>query len=292
MKKILVPVDFSGHTGITCTYALEYARIYGAEIRLFHTYFDQIIISDTSFPDSINMTNLYNEGLLREIINQAQKSMDDLKAKLDAKIHDEHLANVSLTTTVTGGEMENELRDLCQEYHPDLVIMGTKGKGKNLNVWGKVATYIINHAKVPVLTVPEMETFKGFEHIMFSADLSEWNADSLKKVMQTFEAIPFHIFCVHFLLKGKHEEEPDKMKILGEKFRKEKESGRLSFDMIEVTEDNQKAIDYFVASKSISIIAFQPYRHSMFYSFFTKNITKRNLFATNVPLLAIPVQEI
>ncbi len=37
MIKILLPVDFSGHTEITCRYALEFARCGGAEIKLFHT---------------------------------------------------------------------------------------------------------------------------------------------------------------------------------------------------------------------------------------------------------------
>jgi len=69
MKKILVPVDFSGHTDITCTYALELAQKYGAEIRLFHTFFDQFIIADSSFPESIDMSTMYNEEFLKEIMH-------------------------------------------------------------------------------------------------------------------------------------------------------------------------------------------------------------------------------
>jgi len=38
MKKILVPVDFSGHTEITCKYAMELAKAYSAEIHIFHTF--------------------------------------------------------------------------------------------------------------------------------------------------------------------------------------------------------------------------------------------------------------
>ena len=61
MKKILVPVDFSDHTDITCTYALKFAEAYKAEVNLFHSYFDQIILTDTTFPDSMNMNAVYNE---------------------------------------------------------------------------------------------------------------------------------------------------------------------------------------------------------------------------------------
>jgi len=38
----------------------------------------------------------------------------------------------------------------------------------------------------------------------------------------------------------------------------------------------------------ISLIAFQPHKRSLLYMMFTRNITKKNLFATNVPLLALP----
>ncbi|MEI7664149.1 MAG: universal stress protein, partial [Bacteroidota bacterium] len=75
MKKILVPVDFSSHTEITCRYAIEFAKAYSAEIRLFHTYFDQIIIADTSFPDTLDMSTIYNEELMKEIFRQAERNM-------------------------------------------------------------------------------------------------------------------------------------------------------------------------------------------------------------------------
>ena len=83
MKKILVPVDFSLHTDITCQYALELASIYGAELKLFHTYFDQIILTDASFPETLDMTTLYNEQLMREIFRQSEASMKELQEKLE-----------------------------------------------------------------------------------------------------------------------------------------------------------------------------------------------------------------
>ncbi|HTX89507.1 MAG TPA: universal stress protein [Bacteroidales bacterium] len=288
MKKILVPVDFSGHTGITCAYALEYLRHTGGEIRLFHTYFDQIIISDTNFPDSVSMTTLYNEGLLKEVIALAERNMNDLKAELEEKIRAGALQGITITSVLTGGEIEQELKELCLSYHPDLVIMGTTGKGKNINVWGQVSTYIITHAKVPVMTVPDIESFRGFSNIMFAADLTDWNTHSVKVILDTFAGIPFHLYCVHFLLKGKTTDETEKMKALGDRFAEEQVKGQLSFELAEVTEDNQKAIDRFAAQHSVSLIAFQPYKHGFLYNLFTKNITKKNLFATNIPLLAIP----
>jgi nucleotide-binding universal stress UspA family protein len=288
MKKILVPVDFSGHTDITCRYAIEFAKVFGAEIKLFHTYFDQIIIADTSFPDTLDMSTIYNEELMKEIFRQAERSMAELEEKVNNLIKKENIANVTITTILTGGELEYELKGICTEFHPDLVVMGTTGKGNNINIWGKVSSFIIDHAKVPVITVPEIKSFRGFGTIMFAADLSAGNAATISGLIDLFSAFSARIHVVHFITKSKQNDEYVRMKGLQLKFGKEEKTNQVSFEVVEVAEDNQAAVDQFVAEKKIDMIAFQPHKHNLLYMFFTKNITKKNLFATNVPLLSVP----
>ncbi len=289
MKKILVPVDFSSHTDITCRYAIEFARVFGGEIKLFHTYFDQIIIADTSFPDTLDMSTIYNEELMKEIFRQAERNMDELEEKVNNLIQKENIADIKVSSTVTGGELEHELDGICLEFHPDLVVMGTTGKGKNVNIWGKVSTFIIDHAKVPVITVPDIKNFHGFGSIMFAADLSEGNAATISELMDLFSVFSARIHVVHFITKVKQSDAYVRMKVLQMKFGKEEKTNQICFEVIEVAEDNQTAVDQFVAANKIELIAFQPHKHSLLYMFFTKNITKKNLFATNVPLLAVPV---
>ena len=289
MKKILVPVDFSSHTDITCRNAIEIARVFGGEIKLFHTYFDQIIIADTSFPDTLDMSTIYNEELMKEIFRQAERNMDELEEKVNNLIQKENIADIKVSSTVTGGELEHELDGICLEFHPDLVVMGTTGKGKNVNIWGKVSTFIIDHAKVPVITVPDIKNFHGFGSIMFAADLSEGNAATISELMDLFSVFSARIHVVHFITKVKQSDAYVRMKVLQMKFGKEEKTNQICFEVIEVAEDNQTAVDQFVAANKIELIAFQPHKHSLLYMFFTKNITKKNLFATNVPLLAVPV---
>lgn len=288
MKKILVPVDFSSHTDITCRYALEFARAFGAEIKLFHTYFDQIIIADTSFPDTLDMSTIYNEELMKEIFRQAEHNMEELAEKFRHLVKKENVQDITISSTVTGGELEHELTGICTDFHPDLVVMGTTGRGNNLNIWGKVSSFIINHAKVPVITVPEIKNFHGFSTIMFAADLSEGNAATISGLIDMFSSFSARIHVVHFITKAKDTDAYDRMKVLQKKFGKEEKTNQVMFEVIEVAEDNQAAVDQFVAANKIELIAFQPHKHTMLYMFFTKNITKKNLFATNVPLIAVP----
>ncbi len=290
MKKILIPVDFSGHTDLTCNYALEFSRVSGADILLFHTYFDQIIIADSSFPDTIDMSTMYNEELLKEVFHQAEKNISELKEKIERRIHKEQL-NITIHTALSGGEIEQELRLICKDYQPDLVIMGNTGKGKTLNVWGKVSTFIIDHAKVPVLTIPEISKYKGFKNIMFATDLSGISESSIRKIIGYFSDFPIQIYCTHFIAKEKLSDEATKMEALKKIFKKEEKDGLVTFHLVETTEDNQTAINLFISENHIDLIAFQPHKHGFLYLLFTKKITKKNLFATNVPLFAIPVKE-
>lgn len=289
MKKILVPVDFSGHTDIACTYALEVAGKGGAMIRLFHTYSDQFIIADSSFPDAIDMSTMYNEELLKEVFHQSEKKMESLQAALEEKVKNNNLKNIEFTTTVVGGEIESEINDLVKEFEPDLVVMGTRGTGKTLNMWGKVSTHIINHSRIPVLTVPEIKKFRGFNKIMLAADLSGKTEESVVKIFSLFGDFNFHLSCIHFLIREDKSEENEKMEILRKAFQKEEKSGKISFEIIDVMTDKQTAIDRVIESRDIDLIAFQPHKHALLYSLFTKKITKKNLQATNIPLLALPV---
>lgn len=288
MKKILVPVDFSAHTDTCCRYAIEFARVYEGEIKLFHTYFDQIILADTSFPDTLDMSTIYNEELMKEIFKQAEINMNELEQKVRQMLKKENLEQVKLSTLVAGGEIEHELMEICKSYHPDLVVLGTTGKGNNVNVWGKVSTYIIDHAKVPVLTVPVLKSYKGFSSLMFAADLTDGNADVIQKLCTLFKPFNFKLHVVHFLVKHTQTDAYVKMKALQLKFGKEEKSGMITFRVIEGSKDNQKDIDDFISANDINLIAFHPHKRSLFYMMFTRNITKKNLFATNIPLLAIP----
>jgi nucleotide-binding universal stress UspA family protein len=289
MKKILVPVDFSTHTDIACTYALELAGNGGAIIHLFHTYSDQFIIADSSFPDAIDMSTMYNEELLKEVFHQSEKKMECLQAALEEKVSNGKLKNIKFQTTLVGGEIQSELHELCKEFHPDLVVMGTRGSGKTLNMWGRVSTHIINHSKIPVLTVPDIKKFRGFKNIMLATDLSGKNEELVKKIFTLLHDFTFHLTCVHFLIEEDKSEETGKMEKFRKSFEKEEQSGKISFRLVEVADDKQTAINKVIDDQSIDLIAFQPHKHGLFYEMFTRKITKKNLQATNVPLLALPV---
>jgi hypothetical protein len=120
--------------------------------------------------------------------------------------------------------------------------------------------------------------------------LSGKDENLIRKIFLLFDDFQFHLRVVHFLVKtDESEEENNKMEALRSIFEKEEKSGKIAFKIIKVKEDKQTAINQFIESQSIDLIAFQPHKHSVFYNLFTRKITKKNFQATNVPLLALPI---
>jgi hypothetical protein len=140
-----------------------------------------------------------------------------------------------------------------------------------------------------VLTVPEIKKFMGFDKIMLATDLSEKIEELINKIFSIFHEFPIHVYCIHFLIKENESEENKKMEKLRNIFGKEEKAGKISFKMVEVKEDKQTIINREIEIQAIDLIAFQPHKHSMFYNLFTSKITKKNLQATSVPLLCLPL---
>jgi hypothetical protein len=104
-----------------------------------------------------------------------------------------------------------------------------------------------------------------------------------------FHDYPIHVYCVHFLIKENQSEENKKMEKLQNLFIKEEKAGKISFKIVEVKEDKQTIINREIENQAIDLIAFQPHKHNLFYNLFTSKITKKNLQATSVPLLCLPL---
>ncbi len=185
MKKILLPVDFSEQTENACNYALQMAKKFNAEIRLFHSYFDQVIISDGSFPTGVDTDTMLNEQLLRDIEKRSKNDILELQSKMLDEVKKEGLRNVKVVYTIVGGEPESEIIEISQSYKPDIIIMGTRGKTALGVLLGSVSKKIMNNAHVPVLAIPQGYQFKELVEVMYMTDFKSDDKHNSKQTVYT-----------------------------------------------------------------------------------------------------------
>ena len=141
-RKILVPVDFSEHSGRALEHAIALAKAFGAEIHLLHCY--QINIGAVS-PYGIVLP----ESLERDVRDAATRRLGEWSDKVSAQ-------GVRVEQHITPQFPSEAIQATATEVGADLIVMGTRGlTGLKHVLLGSVAERTLRVAPCPVLTVKD-----------------------------------------------------------------------------------------------------------------------------------------
>ncbi len=288
MKKILVPVDFSEHTDTVCRFALEIAKKWQSEVRLFHAYFDYVIVSNSSFPDTVDTTEMFNQEMMIKIKNEAAKDMQGLVNKLVEEVRKNNIKNVKIVNTLTGGIPEDEILNIAETYQPDIIVMGTRGKGEKEFLTGKISSKVIRHAPCPILTIPRnAHGYHGFDNVMYATDLSDETVDDLRRLYDYLVTDDPVVHVVHVDVNGNHQADNEKITAMKEKFHEKLKEGKLIFQVI-THEDFVVGINDYVETYKIDVIAVVHHRKSFLKRLVGKDHTHELLVHSIVPMFVFP----
>ncbi|HYE29991.1 MAG TPA: universal stress protein [Methylomirabilota bacterium] len=143
IKRILVPVDFSGCSKRAVQYAIAFARQFNADVLLLH-----VVQLDYA---AIEMSPLDITAVERQIHESVRQRLTKFIEGLD-------VSHVSVEQRVLCGNVKKQILNEAQAYKPDLIIVGTHGEtGLRHALLGSVAESVVRHANCPALTVRERE---------------------------------------------------------------------------------------------------------------------------------------
>ena len=285
IRKILVPVDYSDCSRFACRYAIKIACKLGAEIRLFHTYyspaFDLIELAG-----AVQTQSQLREEVTVNLEETEKETLESFVKSLKDYIQECGYPQVKMSYHIMPGVPEDEIIHYCGTYEPDIVVMGTKGKGTGVgSIIGSVTAAVINRIKFPVLAVPEKYTFIGEENIkniMYVTDFDETDFHTLKRLISITDQMNLNIHCVHI-------GDPDswgkvKMEGLMKYFADVYGKSHATYSFV-----NQKSLlddlDNLIRERSINILSLTAHRQKIFDKLFRKNITKKLFYHTSIPLL-------
>ena len=138
LKRILVATDFSTPSQKALHHALALARTHGSKLYLAN------VVSSVGF-------TLAEGDVLAMAEQAAQRDMSGLEEELTQA---GDFACISHETIVCCGKAGEQLKDIVEREHIDLVVMGTHGRtGISKMVMGSVAEEVLRHANCPVMTV-------------------------------------------------------------------------------------------------------------------------------------------
>jgi len=212
--------------------------------------------------------------------------MLDLQNELTLKLQNENILGVTIKTVLTSTDFEADLIDFCDDYHPSLVLIGTKGKGESSNVFGSTASQIIDNLRFPVLAVPEINNYLGIKNIMYATDLHTSDDVLIRRTFNLLENFDVNLFCVHIVEKKDYLRAYSKMDELNLNFSKEAKAGKFYSNVLEGA-DKHEEIDKFIKTNNIDLIVFLPHKTNLFQRLFGQHFSKKYLFEANLPLLAV-----
>ncbi|NCU34495.1 universal stress protein [Candidatus Falkowbacteria bacterium] len=288
MKKILVPVDFSEHTSTVCNFALEIIKSTGGELRLFHAYFDFMIVHNSGIPYSIHAGELYNQEMLIKIREDAKADMEKLVASLGEQLERKNITNVRIVHTLTGGMPEEEILNISETYAPDLIIMGTRGKGGKDILTGKVSSKVVQNTVCRILTVPREAQYNGFKNILYTTDFNDEDDSDLQRLIELLGYYNPMIHCIHIDIDDDYPVDAARMQKLKQQFPIEvARNASITFEVIR-HDDFLEGVNEYVEANQIDLIAVVNHRRSFLKRLFTKDHTRELLSASDLPLFIFP----
>ncbi len=198
INKILVPVEFTKYSINGCYYALGLAEKYDAEIHLFHCYHNPYLES-MPYTDNADFGMNY-DPYIQEIESSAREELKKLVEELREEIEKKKITGVNIDYTLTNGPIDDQLLLVYEEYKPDIVVLGTRGKGKKTNdIMGRITTKLTETIESPVLSIPEDTTFDKFNdiNILYTTNFDESDYTAIRKLMGLMSYFNINLFCVH-----------------------------------------------------------------------------------------------
>jgi nucleotide-binding universal stress UspA family protein len=290
MKKILVPIDFSEHTETVCRYALEIIKKTGGEIRLFHAYYDFLISTGSVFPYTIETEGVFNQEMMVRVRSDARKDMKHIHQQLMDEIKAASIKNVRIVFTLTGGLPEEEILNISETYAPDLIIMGTRGKGEKDILTGKVSSKVVQSATCRILTVPRNAEYRGFSNILYLTDFSDEDNRDIERLIELFSRDKPDIYCIHINTERHNEDVEIKMEKLKSYFQTYYPDLTIHFDIV-CNNDFLDCVKSYVNEKHIDLISVLHRRKSFLRRLFVKDHTRTLLFHSDLPLYIFPEVE-
>ena len=288
VKKILIPVDFSDYSIKACELGINYAYQAGAEVMIMHAYFSPYFPSAIPMGDTLAY-QVNEEESVQNVLKRVQIDMENICTMINRKIQAGELPKVKYNYVLREGLPEEEIIAYCKEYHPTLIVMGTRGKSqKDMDLIGSVTGEVIEVNKVPVLAIPENIRFNDLSDAKNIAFATSFNQRDLVAFDEFMEIIKGYDVNIHLFNISTSKDEWNEIRLTGvnEYFKKQYPDANISHTVL-ADGDLLLAIEKFVRDKQIDVIALSTYRRNILARMFNPSIARKMLFHTYTPLLVM-----
>ncbi|CAN5510231.1 hypothetical protein BH11BAC5_BH11BAC5_00280 [soil metagenome] len=258
MLNVIVPLDFSQTSFNAAHYAAQmYKGRTDVTIILYHFYNDD---EDTA--------------VAKNYLNSQKQELSGLLTHIDIELE-------------SGDNFIDRLAAFAHIKSAFMIVMGLTGKTPREQRFSGSNTLKLSEKEVcPVLIVPEDATYTGINNALITSELKSVEDTPtllcIKKVLQYFKPA-LHILNInsnHYIsVTDDVREERNKMEVLLAEFNPEFYFMRLY--------DFHESVEVFTRDKNIDLIIIAPRYHNFFERLFKTQHTKKLIYHSKVPVLAV-----
>jgi nucleotide-binding universal stress UspA family protein len=210
-----------------------------------------------------------------------------LHKRMNEKLKKEHAHNVKVVYTLTGGLPEEEILNVSETYDPDLIIMGTRGRGEKDMLTGKVSSKVVQNATCRILTVPRDAKYHGFDNILYATDFNDEDLKDIERLIDLLSSYKPMIHCLHVDTENREAEVSKKLDKLKSYFDLHFQQTKIKFEY--ACDDHfLDCVNRYVKENKIDMIAIVHRRKGFLKRLFVKDHTRELLFHSDVPLYIFP----
>ncbi len=294
-KPILVPVDYSDMSFAAALCAFTLAARHNTQITLLHAYIDPYVAGSMQLTDSLNY-EIADISAREQIDRTARTQMRHFADRLKNSIKNGEIPPVKFTTSVVEGVPEDAIADNVRTTSPFMIVMSTRGpRRKEIEMIGSVTAEVLDKCRIPVLALPENDSadntvvWKTFSKILYFANLDQQDILALDSLYRIYRDTGAEVTIVHIPGKKKDTDSVSRaikairdysaQNFTGYTFTTEILTGNNVTDDIKALE-NEKRFDLLVVPNK---------KKNIFSRLFSPTLAHRVLFASDIPMLVIPV---
>lgn len=273
MPKILVPIDFSPTSLNAAIYASQFGKAISASRVTLMSVVSESITGADGTPIS-GGTDERDKAILHQL--------EELQVSLY------EMTGVSTSIELQAGEFADLVADYMAKHIFDFMVIGVSGSNALEQVFGtSSAVEVIARTATPVLIVPPEANFRGIENVALAVELHHMDEmipmDNLDKWLHWIKA---RVYLAH--VNESNSEEITELEL--------KELNRLK-DRLIIFEPREcllagesftGALNDLAEKKNIDLLITFPQRHSFFNLLFRTSHTRKLVFHSKVPVLALP----
>jgi nucleotide-binding universal stress UspA family protein len=270
MKTLLVPVDFSESAYNALRYAYRLALENHSNIVMLNCY--QIPSGQA------NVMIDFKDILERDSLNGLQDFQERITLEFG-------IAPVELKTESYYGFLYEGVQVMLNRYHIDLVVMGTTGASNFVKkFFGSNTSHLLRKIKAPILIVPELAQWNGWEHTVFASDfLSENTAPVFNNFKGLINGMNINIDVLHIIDKAGVSKPFEKMesKIIAD-------SQKKSLDFHYEPADNiVDGILNYTKVNPCDLIILVRKKHGLVEQLFAESVTRKMALHSKNPVLLL-----